>query len=204
MSAMTTTQARTVFRAKERTQQESDPSLVGGMAFSFQPRQLTFRKANSKLHGQQMQMLQFLTAERQRNIDYAVCQALKSRNMERIWRVLLIYDIMCKWGKYFLRRVQASPYLEIPRGVEFIKAIGDFHVKGHVKTCFPRYSLSYIQGAGVIDSEILETLWAELKQSSRSTRGATLAHRSEILDDHMNHSNWKKMLRIGEQGNKIK
>ena len=108
--------------------------------------------------------------------------------------MLLIYDIMREWGKYFLQHIQASLHLEIPQGVEFIKAIGDFHVKGHVKTCFPCYSLSYIQGAGVIDGEILETLWSELNQSSRSTRGATLAHQLEILDDYMNHSNWKKML----------
>ena len=123
--------------------------------------------------------------------------------MDKIRRVLLIYDIMCKWGKYFLRRVEASPHLEIRSSVEVLKAIGDFHVKGHVKKCFPHFSLSFIKGAGVIDGEILETLWSELNQSSRSTRGATLAHRSEILDDHMNHSNWKKMLRIGKKSHNI-
>jgi hypothetical protein len=94
--------------------------------------------------------------------------------------------------------------LEILQGVEFIKAIGDFHVKGHVKTCFICYSLSYIQGAAVIDSKILETLWYRLNQSSKSIRGATLAHQLEILDDHMNHSNWKKMLQIGEKRIKMK
>lgn len=49
----------------------------------------------------------------------------------------------------------------------------------------------------MIDGEILETLWSVLNESSRSTRGATLAHRGEILDDHMNHSNWKKVVGIG-------
>jgi len=132
-------------------------------------------------------------------MDYAVCQGLNFTNMDMIRRVLLIYDIMCRWGKYFLRRVQASPYLDVPAGLELMKGIGDFHVKGHVKRCFPRFGLSFIKGAGVIDGEILETLWSELNKVSGSTRGATLAHRSEILDDHMNHSNWKKTLRIGEQ-----
>lgn len=200
---MTTTQERTVLHVKGQMPRESDPSLAAGMDFSFRPLQLIFRKVNSKLYLHKDRWWVIWQAGRQRNIDYAVCQALKSSNMDKIRRVLLIYDIMCKWGKYFVRRVQASPHLEIPTGVEFLKAIGDFHVKGHVKKCFPRFSLSFIKGAGVIDGEILETLWSELNQSSRSTRGATLAHRSEILDDHMNHSNWKKMLRIGEKSNTI-
>src|ERR1700733_12202876 len=131
-------------------------------------------------------------------MDYAVCQGLNFTNMDMIRRVLLIYDIMCRWGKYFLRRVQASPYLDVPAGLELMKGIGDFHVKGHVKWCFPRFGLSFIKGAGVIDGEILETLWSELNKVSGSTRGATLAHRTEILDDHMNHSNWKKLVGICE------
>ncbi|KAF9521497.1 hypothetical protein CPB83DRAFT_778633, partial [Crepidotus variabilis] len=55
-----------------------------------------------------------------------------------------------------------------------------------------------IPGAGWIDGEILETLWAILNQTSRSIRTATLGHRAEILDDHMNDSNWKKMVAIGK------
>ena len=51
---------------------------------------------------------------------------------------------------------------------------------------------------GIIDGEVLETLWSVLNESSRSTRGATLAHRAEILDDHMNHSNWKKLVGMGK------
>jgi hypothetical protein len=70
-------------------------------------------------------------------------------------------------------------------------------VKGHVKGCLTSYGLTYIEGASIIDGEILETLWSVLNESSWSTRGATLAHRGEILDDHMNHLNWKKIIGIG-------
>lgn len=80
-----------------------------------------------------------------------------------------------------------------------LKAIGDFHVKGHVKGCTPQYGLTFTEGIGIIDGEIMETLWSVLNESSRSTRGATLAHRAEILDDHMNHSNWKKLVGNGKQ-----
>jgi hypothetical protein len=44
----------------------------------------------------------------------------------------------------------------------------------------------------------METLWAVLNSVSASTRTASLAHRTEILDDHMNDSNFKKLCHIGE------
>ena len=134
---------------------------------------------------------------RQQNIDYAVCQALNGPTMRGVIRVLLIYDIMCRWWTNFLARVDNSPFLDLSPTLEISRGIGDLHVKGHVKGCLTRYGLSYIEGAGIIDGEILETLWSVLNESSRSTRGATLAHRGEILDDHMNHSNWKKVVGIG-------
>lgn len=49
----------------------------------------------------------------------------------------------------------------------------------------------------MIDGEILETLWSVLNDISRSTRTATLAHRMEVLDDHMGDSNWKKIIGTG-------
>ena len=131
------------------------------------------------------------------NIDYAICQALKSNGMEGIRRALLIYDIMCQWWRNFFKRVEHSPFLSIPEGLELINGIGDFHVRGHIPACFPRYALVFVEGAGVVDGEICETLWSVLNETSRSSRGATLAHRSEILDDHMNHSNWKKTISMG-------
>ncbi|KAF8240651.1 hypothetical protein L208DRAFT_1514834, partial [Tricholoma matsutake] len=81
--------------------------------------------------------------------------------------------------------------LSIPEGLKITGAIGDF-VVGHVDDCLPRYTLVYVPGSGVIDGEIVETLWAVLNKTSRSAKGVTMAHRNEILDDHMNHLNWKK------------
>jgi Kyakuja-Dileera-Zisupton transposase len=110
----------------------------------------------------------------------------------------LIYDVFCQWIKHFLERVEASPYLSIPEGMTISGGIGDFHVKGHVNECFARHSLLFIEGTGVVDGEILETLWSVLNEMSQSAKGLTLAHWNEILDDHMNHSNWKKLIGMGE------
>ncbi|KAF8961701.1 hypothetical protein BDZ97DRAFT_1759716 [Flammula alnicola] len=86
--------------------------------------------------------------------------------------------------------------LTLPQGIAIVKAIGLFHVHGHKDDCLPRYATTYIPGLGVIDGEILETLWAVLNAISRSLRSATTAHRTEVVDDHMGDSNWKKTINM--------
>jgi hypothetical protein len=131
-------------------------------------------------------------------MDYAFCKAVNAPSMKRVKRSVLVYDIFCQWIKHFFRRVNHSPYLSFPKGLKLLGGIGDFHVKGHVEDCFPRFYLGFLIGMGIIDGEILETLWSVLNETSRSAKGSTLAHRSEILDDHMNHSNWKKLIGMGK------
>ena len=117
--------------------------------------------------------------------------------MACIKQAMMVYDIYCQWFKNFQARVNHLPYLSILEGMKLMGGIGDFHVKGHVDECFPRFALNFLLGTGVIDREILETLWSILNKTSRSAKGATLAHHNEILNDHMNHSNWKKLLGMG-------
>jgi hypothetical protein len=122
---------------------------------------------------------------------------MNGKTMKGMSRTLLVYDIMCQWYRNFLKRVQESPYLRVPPGMKIYRGIGDFHVKGHIHECFPRYGLVFVEGAGVIDGEVVETLWSVMNKVSPSTRSATLAHRTEVLDDHMNNSNWKKLIAMG-------
>jgi hypothetical protein len=86
----------------------------------------------------------------------------------------------------------------LPEGLQIDAAIGSFHVHGHKDTCFYRYATSFIPGAGVVAGEILESLWAVLNAVTPAMRTATLAHRAEIMDDHMTDSNHKKSLNIGK------
>ena len=133
---------------------------------------------------------------RQLNMDYSLCKAL-SYNMEDIPVALVMYDIMCQYGVHLKERVENSPELSLPNSLELRTGIGLFHIHGHQDSCLPHFSPSYISGAKQVDGEIIETLWAPLNNISRSIRGMTLAHRQEVLDAHMNHSNWKKMVNIG-------
>ncbi|KAH9015408.1 hypothetical protein EDB85DRAFT_1875870 [Lactarius pseudohatsudake] len=134
---------------------------------------------------------------RQINMDYSLCKAL-SYNMEDIPVALVMYDIMCQYRVHFEERIKSSPELSLPssESLELRMGIGLFHIHGHQDSCLPRFSPSYIPGAKQVDGEIIETLWAPLNNISRSIRGMSLVHRQEVLDAHMNHSNWKKLVRI--------
>ncbi|KAH9007762.1 hypothetical protein EDB83DRAFT_2236202 [Lactarius deliciosus] len=142
-------------------------------------------------------VVDFQKGERQINMDYSICKAL-SYNMEAMPVALVMYDIMCQYRVHFEERIKSSPELSLPssESLELRMGIGLFHIHGHQDSCLPRFSPSYIPGAKQVDGEIIETLWAPLNNISRSTRGMSLVHRQEVLDAHMNHSNWKKLVRI--------
>ena len=132
---------------------------------------------------------------RQINMDYSLSKAL-SYDMESMPLTLVMYDIMCQYGIHLMERVEKSPGLSIPDSLELHTGTGLFHIHGHQDSCLPWLSPGYIPGVKQVDGEIIETLWAPFNIISWSIWGMSLAHCQEVLDAHMNHSNWKKMIRI--------
>ena len=133
---------------------------------------------------------------RQLNMDYSLCKAL-SYNMADIPVALVVYDIMCQFGFHLKERVENSPELSLSNSLGLHTEMGLFHIHGHQDSCLPCFSPSYIPGAKQVDGEIIETLWAPLNNISWSIGEMSLAHRQKVLDAHMNHSNWKKLVNIG-------
>ena len=129
-------------------------------------------------------------------MDYSIFKALNF-NMDGIEAALICYDVMCQWSVRMKDRVAGSRYLNIPDGLELRLGIGLFHIHGHQDTCLARYSPSFIEGGRQIDGETIETLWALLNKISRSTRGMFTSHCREVIDNHMNDSNWKKLVDLG-------
>ncbi|KAH9020129.1 hypothetical protein EDB85DRAFT_1872687, partial [Lactarius pseudohatsudake] len=142
-------------------------------------------------------VVDFQKGEVQKNMDYSIFKALNF-NMEGIEAALISYDVMCQWSVHMMERVNGSNYLKLLDNLELRLAIGLFHIHGHQDTCLARYLPSFIEGGRQIDSETIETLWAPLNEISRSTRGMSTSHRWEVIDDHMNDSNWKKLIDIGK------
>lgn len=155
-----------------------------------------FQKGERLAQVKQLNQTSAYLESRQMNIDYAVCQSLHS--MESNSRVIAIYDVACQWSRNFRRRVKTSKYLDIPNGITIIPAVGKWHLGAHVVGCFPKFSLNFIQGVGQVDGEILETLWSVTNKVAGITRAMGKSHRSEVLDDNMYDSNWKKWLGIGK------
>lgn len=142
-------------------------------------------------------VVDFQKGERQSNMDYALCDGMKHANIPTGTKVFNWYDIFCQWRIHLMERIAASGgTLTLPQDVEIDGGIGLFHVHGHADQCFHRYASYFVPGAAIVDGEVLETLWSVLNQVSRSTRTATLPHREEVLDDHMNDNNWRKIVNI--------
>jgi hypothetical protein len=133
----------------------------------------------------------------QKNMDYSIFKALNF-NMEGIKAALISYDVMCQWSVHVMERVNGSNHLKLPDNLELRLVIGLFHIHRHQDSCLARYSPSFIKGSQQIDGETIETLWAPLNEITRSTRGMSTSHRREVIDDHMNDSNWKKLIDLGK------
>ncbi len=163
---------------------------------------LTFRRESSKCTNRFSDVpVSQLTQRRQRNIDWAISEALRHYMEKRDLRTaLLLYDIVCKYHVYLRERIKkhGTGALYLPdEAVQLLYGIGLFHVHGHRESCFARFAPVYIPGAGMLDGELIETLWALLKGMIGTTRGMTTSHRKEVLDDHMNDINWVKTTRQG-------
>lgn len=131
---------------------------------------------------------------RQANIDYAICEALK--RFPRRQAALIIYDICCQWFIHFRKRVSESEWLQMWDDIAITPAVGKWHLAAHVRECFAKFSLNFIEGSAEVDGEIMETLWSGLDLIAGITQGMTIAHRQEVLDDYINDSNWKKLLHL--------
>ncbi len=105
---------------------------------------------------------------RQMNMDYSLYWALRYR-MAGIRRVIFFYDLMCQYWRNLMLRFRGNPFLSWPEGLEMVRAIGLFHVHGHVDQCYAWFAPSFVPGAGQVDGEILETLWSVLNISGPVT-----------------------------------
>src|SRR5204862_7458428 len=109
------------------------------------------------------------TCYRQMNIDYSLCQALTQ--VKVVKKALFIYDIGCEWCQHFLDRVAAGKYLSLRDDLEVVTAIGKFHLRGYIRECFALFSLTFVQAAGQLDGQILDTLCSSLTKSAAPTGG---------------------------------
>ncbi|KIM76564.1 hypothetical protein PILCRDRAFT_77687, partial [Piloderma croceum F 1598] len=88
-------------------------------------------------------------------------------------------------------------FLELWESLEITGAVGKWHLAAHIAECFSKFTLNFVEGAGQVDGEILETLWSPLDEVAGLTQAMSIAHHQEFLDACINDSNWWKIIRIG-------
>ncbi|KAH8070292.1 hypothetical protein BXZ70DRAFT_1013340 [Cristinia sonorae] len=140
-------------------------------------------------------VVDFQKGERQANMDYAFVNAVKFWG-GRLTVVQSFYDVACQWHKNLRTRLAQYQTLRLDWDVIIRYCIGQWHVHGHKKECFTRYSPLFVPGIGWVDGEIIETLWSSLNEVSSSLRAMGTAHRQESMDMHMEDLNMKKMVSI--------
>ena len=130
--------------------------------------------------------------EQQKNVDFAFLKALTTTSVALEQGVLFffIYDIACQ----YIVHCQECIGHHLPFGLNIDAAIGLFHVHGQKDQCFFQFATSLIPGAGIVASEILESLWSTLNLISPTAHTATLVHRAEMLDDHASDRTIKKLM----------
>ncbi|KAI1789363.1 hypothetical protein LXA43DRAFT_892969, partial [Ganoderma leucocontextum] len=104
-------------------------------------------------------MVDFQKGEQQRNMDYCLCQV--ALYLAGVYILLALYDIWCHYYIHLPRRIQGSPGLSVPENLDIVRGIGQFHVHGHCRECYPRFSPNFIPGAGILLGEVIESLWPD-------------------------------------------
>ena len=119
-------------------------------------------------------------------------------NTDGLKQCILIYDVNCQYMVHFEERLEGmSEFLSHDPEMKIFGAIGKFHLADHVDSCFSKWTLNFLKGAGHIDGEIMETLWSGMNKVSGAARSMSNAHRQETLDNYMRDANWKKTVGIG-------
>ncbi|KIO19228.1 hypothetical protein M407DRAFT_31119 [Tulasnella calospora MUT 4182] len=128
-------------------------------------------------------------------VDPAVASVVRAQHPEQ--RQVHSYDVACKYGIHFQKRVttefEGGPLIEakdFPKDIQFL--VPAWHILGHVDECLARYHFRYTPLVGRTAGEGVETIWSTLNGYQYSTREMGHGHRRDTLTDIMNHFNWTK------------
>jgi hypothetical protein len=130
-------------------------------------------------------------------MDKILSNSVHYNKQNLLKRNVTLYDIMCQYSVNLFKRMEKNA-LPWPSYDEFLAGVGIWHVHGHVRDCYYRYCPLFLPGVGVVDGEIVETIWSVLNRVARTTRHMSLHHRQEVINSHINYLNYHKMLGAGK------
>jgi Kyakuja-Dileera-Zisupton transposase len=71
-----------------------------------------------------------------------------------------------------------------------LPALSESGTLWHIVECFPKFSLNFVKGTSEVEGEILETLWSVMDEVAGIAQAMSVAHHQEVIDAHINDSNW--------------
>jgi hypothetical protein len=135
---------------------------------------------------------------RQCNMMYSLFKSLCTLN-NRL-PILHTYDINCQFSPRLWERYEDLPtelkQLDIPRSW-WVHLIPKMHLMGHIRACHAPFSLNFQRGAARTCGEAIERMWSLLNGIATSIREMGPGMRSDWIDAHMGHHNWRKHCGIG-------
>ena len=106
------------------------------------------------------------------------------------------YDINCKYGINWLRRLAAM--LALDRVWPLIRrCIPKWHINAHKGACKWLNSFYFMPGVGQTDGEEPERKWSIMNLLGRAIREMTHGHRQDYLNHHFSDYNIQKLFRLG-------
>ncbi|KAF7360930.1 CxC2 domain-containing protein [Mycena sanguinolenta] len=137
--------------------------------------------------------------ERYINMDYMLWKSLEG--YDDLIQLIVSYDIVCQWSINIWRRLaQYKPELKERAGTGYrywVWLIPKFHLPAHIEACNILYSFDLSPYVAQTDGEAPERGWANANPLAASTREMGPGARRDILDDHFNDWNHKKIVALG-------
>ncbi|HEV7737024.1 MAG TPA: hypothetical protein VGO47_06580 [Chlamydiales bacterium] len=131
------------------------------------------------------------------NVDYALAGALREIGDLSVG---FTYDVACQYMRHLSKRLQKNTFLsDVACATDrMIAGIGKMHQAGHKDDCTYEFGLNYLEGAGQLSGEGVETVWSESNQVNGSAKQMNPGHRHDTLDTNFNDWNWNKVIRISK------
>ncbi|KAF7364546.1 hypothetical protein MVEN_00323600 [Mycena venus] len=137
--------------------------------------------------------------ERYINMDYMLWLSLAG--YDDLVTLIVSYDIVCQWQINIWQRLSKyKPQLCQRAGTGYcyyVWLIPKFHLPAHIEACNILYSFNLTPYVGQTDGEAPERGWANANPLAASTKEMGPGARRDVLDDHFNDWNHKKIIALG-------
>ena len=141
-------------------------------------------------------------------MDVAVLQALQNVWAKGLERVVMTYDIMCKYKIYLHLRASSNPHCPLEErfldrlrveSPEFIKKLNVYHQLGHKPECADDHSMRNTVNVGRMSGEDIKSSWAKTNKQQYSTREMDTGARRDCISSHMEAVNYEKIRTLREK-----